>query len=65
MTSPAYGALCSLFFPTLINGLGITGVFFLFAGISALALLFVVTQVPEIRGRTLEALEEDVTTGAI
>ncbi|WP_237225138.1 sugar porter family MFS transporter [Rothia nasisuis] len=55
----------ALFFPTLIEGLGITGVFFLFAGIGALALLFVVTQVPETRGRTLEALEEDVTTGAI
>ncbi|GAA4775552.1 sugar porter family MFS transporter [Microbacterium gilvum] len=55
----------SLYFLTLVDAVGITGTFFLFAGVGALALLFVVTQVPETRGRTLEALEEDVTTGAI
>jgi len=40
-------------------------VFFLFAAIGAIALIFVITQVPETRGRSLEALEEDVETGAI
>jgi len=35
------------------------------AVINVVALVFVMTQVPETRGSTLEALEEDVTTGAI
>lgn len=55
----------SLYFPSLVDAVGITGTFFLFAGIGVLALIFVYTQVPETRGRTLEALEEDVSTGAI
>ena len=55
----------ALFFPTLIENLGISGVFFLFAGVGALALLFTITQVPETRGVTLEKLEVGVTTGAI
>ena len=55
----------SLYFPSLVAAVGITGTFFLFAGVGVLALIFVYTQVPETRGRTLEALEEDVSTGAI
>lgn len=55
----------ALYFPTLVDSVGITGTFFLFAGVGVLALIFVYTQVPETRGRTLEALEEDVSTGAI
>ncbi|WP_129660055.1 sugar porter family MFS transporter [Rothia uropygialis] len=55
----------ALFFPQMVEGMGMTGVFFLFAGINLLALIFVRTQVPETRGRTLEGLEEDVTTGEI
>ncbi|WP_138444554.1 sugar porter family MFS transporter [Sinomonas susongensis] len=55
----------SLYFPSMVAAMGITGTFFLFAAVGALALIFVITQVPESRGRTLEALEEDVTTGAI
>jgi MFS transporter, SP family, major inositol transporter len=58
-------AFLGLYFPTIINGLGITGTFFGFAIVNALALLFVWRAVPETRGRTLEKLEEDVTTGAI
>src|SRR5918995_3133811 len=55
----------ALFFPALVEGIGITGVFFLFAAIGVIALIFVITQVPETRGRSLESLEEDVETGAI
>ena len=57
--------LLALFFPQMVASLGITVVFFLFAGINLVALIFVRTQVPETRGRTLEGLEEDVTTGQI
>jgi hypothetical protein len=55
----------ALYFPSLVEGIGITGAFYLFAAIGAIALVFVITQVPETRGRSLEALEEDVETGAI
>ena len=55
----------ALYFPSLVEGIGITGSFFLFAAIGVGALVFVWTQVPETRGRSLEALEEDVTTGEI
>jgi sugar porter (SP) family MFS transporter len=58
-------ALLGLFFPTLVASVGITGTFFMFGVVGILALIFIYTQVPETRGRTLEALEEDVTTGAI
>lgn len=57
--------LLSLFFLPLVKGVGISSTFFLFAVVGALALFFVWKWVPETRGRTLEALEEDVTTGAI
>jgi major inositol transporter-like SP family MFS transporter len=55
----------ALYFPTLVGTIGISGTFFLFAGIGVVALIFVGTQVPETRARSLEDLEEDVTTGAI
>jgi MFS family permease len=55
----------ALFFPSLVEGIGITGAFFMFAAVGAIALVFVITQVPETRGRSLESLEEDVETGAI
>lgn len=55
----------ALFFPTLVSGVGITGSFFLFAGVGVLSLLFVWRFVPETRGVSLEKLEEDVTTGEI
>lgn len=58
-------AFLGLYFPSIIEAVGITGSFFMFAGVGVLALLFVWTQVPETRGRTLEGIEEDVTTGAI
>lgn len=55
----------SLYFLPLVDAVGLTGTFFLFAGVGVLALIFVITSVPETRGRTLEELEEDVSTGAI
>lgn len=55
----------SLYFPSLMAAVGITGSFFLFAAVGAVALIFVITQVPETRGVTLEKLEEGVTTGSI
>ncbi|ABS05524.1 sugar porter family MFS transporter [Kineococcus radiotolerans] len=58
-------ALLGLWFPTLVSALGITGCFFGFAVVNLLALVFVKTQVPETRGRSLEQLEEAVTSGAI
>lgn len=50
--------------PTLITW-SLTGTFALLAGVGVLGVLFIYRFVPETRGRTLEALEEDVTTGAI
>lgn len=55
----------SLYFLSLVDSVGITGTFFLFAAVGVIALLFVWKFVPETRGRTLEQLEEDVATGAI
>ena len=55
----------ALFFPSLIAATGLTTTFFLFAGVGALALLFMATCVPETRGRTLESMEADITSGAI
>jgi MFS transporter, SP family, major inositol transporter len=55
----------ALFFPSLVDAIGISGVFFLFAGVGAVALLFVLTQVPETRAVSLEALEEGVLDGSV
>ncbi|MFC0672527.1 sugar porter family MFS transporter [Brachybacterium hainanense] len=57
--------IVALFFPSLVSGVGITGTFFLFAGVGVLSLLFVWRFVPETRGVSLELLEEKVTTGEI
>lgn len=58
------GGVLAFFVPTLIEW-SLTGTFIVFASIGALAILYVWRLVPETRGRSLEALEEDVTTGAI
>src|SRR5699024_10640430 len=58
-------ALLGLFFPSLVDGIGLTGAFLLLAVLNLAAVVFVRTTLPETRGRTLEAIEEDVTTGEI
>ncbi|HLS93772.1 MAG TPA: sugar porter family MFS transporter [Microbacterium sp.] len=58
-------ALLSLFFPSLIDAIGITGSFFGFAAVNAIAIVVFIFFLPETRGRTLEAVEEGVTTGSI
>ncbi|SDH43117.1 sugar porter family MFS transporter [Agrococcus jejuensis] len=54
-------ASLALAFPTLVASVGISGTFFGFAVLGACALAFVLWRLPESRGRTLEALERDVT----
>ncbi|MFE7418087.1 sugar porter family MFS transporter [Rhodococcus sp. NPDC057529] len=51
-------ALVALLFPPVVAALGIGATFFVFAGLGVLALVFITTQVPETRGRSLEELEE-------
>lgn len=58
-------ALLGLFFPSIVDGIGITGSFFMLAVFNLIAFIFMFRLLPETRGRTLEEIEEDVTTGAI
>ncbi|MCF2570693.1 sugar porter family MFS transporter [Brevibacterium sp. UCMA 11754] len=53
----------ALVFPSLVAGVGISGVFFIFAIVGVLALIFVATQVPETRGISLEKMEEGIESG--
>ena len=46
-----------LLFPSVVAALGISSTFFIFAVIGALSFVFILTMVPETRGRTLEQLE--------
>lgn len=48
----------ALVFPPVVAALGIAATFFVFVGLGVLALVFITTQVPETRGRSLEELEE-------
>ncbi|MCJ1714329.1 sugar porter family MFS transporter [Microbacterium sp. M1A1_1b] len=58
-------AFLGLYFPTIVAATGITGTFFGFGIVGLLALFFIWKFVPESRGRTLEQVEEGVTTGNI
>ncbi|MEN0104722.1 MAG: MFS transporter, partial [Curtobacterium sp.] len=58
-------AFLGLYFPSIVAATGITGTFFGFAIVGVLALFFIWKFVPESRGRTLEEVEEGVTTGNI
>lgn len=57
--------LLSEIFPQIVEGIGSTWTFALFAAINAVSLWFVLTQVPETKGRSLETLETDFRTQAI
>ena len=48
---------------TLINALGTAGAFWLYAVISAVAVIFIVRYIPETNGRSLEAIEADLKAG--
>lgn len=50
-------AIVSGVFPSVVEAIGF-GTFWIFAGIGVIALAFIITSVPETRGRTLEQLEE-------
>jgi len=58
-------ALISFVFPQIVESIGSTLTFLLFAGINALSFFFVWRAVPETKGRSLERLEEDFRTQAI
>lgn len=54
-----------LLFPTVVASFGISVTFFVFAALQVLSLVFVATCAPETRGRSLEQVEEDLSTGTI
>ena len=58
-------ALLGLFFPSLVDVIGLTGSFFMLAVFNLIAFVFMLKLLPETRGRTLESIEEGVETGAI
>ncbi|MEH2920341.1 sugar porter family MFS transporter [Samsonia erythrinae] len=49
--------LISLFFPVLLVWIGLSGTFFIFAGIGVFGAIFVIKCVPETRNRSLEQIE--------
>ncbi len=51
-------AAVALAFPPVVNALGIAPTFFIFCGLGVLAVIFIYTQVPETRGKSLEQLED-------
>lgn len=51
-----------LVFPSLVDGVGISNTFFVFAVLGVLAIAFVKLYVPETKGRSLEALEAELRT---
>ena len=49
-----------LVFPSLVSGVGVSATFFVFVALGVLAIAFVKRYVPETKGRSLEALEEEL-----
>jgi major inositol transporter-like SP family MFS transporter len=58
-------ATISFVFPQIVEAIGSTPTFLVFAAINAVSLLFVWRAVPETRGRSLETLEADFRTQAL
>jgi sugar porter (SP) family MFS transporter len=52
-------------FLTLLNAIGGAGVFFLFGGLTLVALIFFARKVPETKGRSLQQLEQELTGRAV
>ena len=50
--------IVSLTFLTLVSALGSSTVYWMYAGISAACLVFVIALIPETKGKTLEELEK-------
>jgi len=57
--------LIGLSFPTVVASFGISVTFFGFAILGLVSLVFVITSVPETRGRSLEEVEVQTITGSI
>jgi major inositol transporter-like SP family MFS transporter len=51
-------AFVALLFPPVVEALGIAPTFFIFVGLGLVAIVFIATQVPETRGKSLEELED-------
>lgn len=62
-TAWGVNAVVSLSFLPLIGGVGVAGAFLIFAGICALAFVFVHRLVPETKGRSLEQIERNLLAG--
>jgi sugar porter (SP) family MFS transporter len=52
--------IVSFTFLTVVSGIGRSGAFFLYAAIGVLAFLFILTRVPETRGRSLEQVQRQL-----
>ena len=52
-------------FRALLNAIGGMAVFFLFGGLTLVALTFFAEQVPETKGRSLQRQEQDLTGRAV
>ena len=55
--------LIGLFFPVLVNLLGISGTFFIFVALGIAGLVFLKVYMPETKAKSLEELEEEFKTG--
>lgn len=62
-TAWGVNAVVSISFLPLVEGIGVSGAFFLFAGICAVAFVFVQVLVPETKGRSLEQIERNLLAG--
>ncbi|WP_338448126.1 MFS transporter [Niallia oryzisoli] len=51
--------LVGLFFPILLNEVGLSATFFLFAVFAILGVIFIAKYLPETRGLTLEQIEDN------